>query len=602
MPHISAVAALALGLAAQSPEPVDPGTSYWFRVPAPVAPGIRAALERRFDCLCGPRDPQGDLQIIVSPQERDAFLRLAPGNTVLVRRGEPFAQRVGPAVPDAGYFTTAEILAEMNALVAAYPTLAKLVDLTTLPGAARTHGNNSIWALKVSDNIATDELEPAVVIAAQHHARELNSTYMVIGAMRRVLQTYASDPVIAQVVNDKELWFVPCVNPDGTNHVWSTDDLWRKNRRNNGTSFGVDNNRNYDVMWTSACAGSATGSSETYKGPSPLSEPENRTLLALNKAVRPEFYIDFHSYGREVLFPYSTCATVAPTLRTFLDRYVADLRTPMSYGTRAPSASSEAPEQFWVESGTLSFLVEVMTSFQPAFTSVVTEEQNLVWPGLRRALTTWRPGMRGVVRSITGQPVEATITYSPNLFNLGERSVSRGRDGLYKVWLPLGTHQVTFAATGYQSVTVPVTVTAYDQPVALDICMQPTSSVPTLAKSGTDRIGTITSLTYTSAGDAGAGYLLALALGATPGIPVGCGRTLPLNGDALFLASVQPGSPILNGIGTLPGSAQVAAQLVIPPIAALAGLTVYVGGVTTADDFPLSVKKFSASLPITFQL
>lgn len=594
---------LALAAAAQVPVPADdPGTSYYFRVPAPVASGIRAAIERRFDCLCGPSNPAGDLEVIVAPQERDAFLRLAPDNTVLVRRGEPFAQRVvGPAVPDAGYFTTAEILAEMNALAAAYPSLVKIVDLTTLPGAARTHDNNSIWALKVSDNAVSDEPEPAMVFAAQHHARELNSTFMVIGAMRRVLQTYATDPAIAQVVDGYELWFVPCVNPDGTNHVWNVDDLWRKNRRNNGASFGVDNNRNYSVMWTSACAGSTTASSETYRGPSPLSEPENRTLLALNKALRPEVYIDFHSYGRQVLFPYSTCATVNATLRTFLDRYVTDLYTPMVYTTRAPSASSEAPEEFWVESGTLSFLIEVMTAFQPAFSTVVTEEQTRVWPGVRRVLTAWRPGLRGVVRSITGQPLEATITYSPNLFSLGERSVSRARDGLYKVWLPLGTHQVTFAATGYQAVTVPVTVSAYDQPLVVDVCMQPVASVPTLSKSGTDQIGTITSLTYTSPGDAGSGYLLALALGTAPGIPVGCGRTLPLNGDALFLASVQPGSPILNGIGALSASAQASAQLVIPPIGALVGLTVHVGGVTTDDNFPLSVKKFSAPVAITFQ-
>ena len=81
---------------------------------------------------------------------------------------------------------------------------------------------------------------------------------------------------------------------------------------------------------------------------------------------------------------------------------------------------------------------------------------------------------------------------------------------------------------------------------------------------------------------------------------MGCGRTLPLNGDPLFVTSLQPGSPIVNGIGVLPGSGQVIAQLLIPPIPALAGITVYAGGVTVADDHPFSVEKFSAAVPITF--
>lgn len=590
-----------VGQAIPKPGPDDPGTSYSFHIPGPVAPGIRAAIEKRFDCQCMRQDPRGDLDVIVWPEELAAFARLAPASTVLMSRGRPYRELAASiqGTPDAGYFTTAEILVELNAQVAAYPGLARVVDLTTLPGAARTHDNNSIYALVVSDNVATEEAEPAIVIAAQHHARELNSPFMVIGAFRRVLQLYATDPAIQQVVDGNEIWFVPCVNPDGVDHVWNVDNNWRKNRRNNGSNFGVDNNRNYPLQWNSACGGSTSTGAETYRGPSAMSEPETRTMLALNRAVRPMIYIDFHSSGREVLFPYSTCATVPAALRTFLERYVTDLRTPMNYGTRPPSASGEAPEAQWAQSGTLSFLIEIMTSFQPAFTQVVTEETR-VWPGLRQVLTAWKPALRGQVRSVTGAPLESTITFTPNLFNLGEQTVSRARDGVYGLWLPLGTHRVTFAATGYQSFATDITVSAYDQPQDLDVCLLPVQTDPTLAKSGSDRLGTVTTLTYTSPGDGGDTYLVGIALGTSPGIPLGCGRTLPLNGDALFVASLLPGSPIANGIGVLPGSGQIAAQLFIPAIPPLAGVTVHAGGVTVGTEFPFSVKKFSPALAITF--
>lgn len=598
---------LALSLACQSPvdAPQDPGSSYHFRIPAPIAPAVRLAIERRFGCECTTASHEGPMDVIVQPEERDAFLRLAPSTVVLVDRGRPFHEIVGaqPGAPDAGYFTVAEIDTEMATLAAAYPALAKVVDLSTLPGAALTHQGRAIKALKVSDNVASDEPEPGVIVAAQHHARELNSTFMVIGAMRRILQTYATDPAMRQLADGHEIYFVPCVNPDGTEHVWNVDVNWRKNRRaNGGTSYGVDNNRNYPFMWSSACGGSTTTTSDTYRGPSAGSEPETKTMMALHQMLRPVKYFDFHSSGRQVLITYNSCATINPTTRTFIDRYVAALATPMAFTSRFPSASGEAPEWHWAESGTLSFLIEIMTSFQPPFVDVVTEEATRVWPGLRAGLTTWQPALRGRVRSIFAeQPVEATISYTPNLFSHAEKLGSRARDGLYHVWLPLGTHQVTFSAPGFRPFTKAVTVSSYDQAQDLDVCLIPTWIDPTLGKSGTDRLGTITSLTYASPGDAGAGYLVGIALGANPGTPVGCGRTLPLNADPLLVASLQPGSPIINGIGVLPGAEQITAQLFIPPIPALVGITVYAGGITTADGYPYSVKKFSTSLPITFQ-
>ncbi len=607
-------ALLAFSFVCQGPAPSatdpaqDPGTSYHFRVPALVAPGVRLALERRFDCGCAGAAHSGPIDVYVQPEERDAFLRLAPVGTVLVARGRPFRdierESIGPlGTPDPGYFTVAEIEAEMATLVAAYPGLARIVDLSALPGGAVTHEGRSIKALKVSDNVASDEAEPGIILAAQHHARELNSPYMVIGAMQRILQLYTSDPAIRQVVDDNELYFVPCVNPDGTEYVWNVDNNWRKNRRpNGGTSYGVDNNRNYPFMWSSACGGSTSTTSDTYRGPSAASEPETRTMMALHAMLRPMLYLDFHSSGRQVLITYNSCATISTTVRSFIDRYVAALATPMAFTSRFPSASGEAPEWHWAESGTLSFLTEIMTSFQPAFSTVVTEEQTRVWPGVRAALTIWRPALRGRVRSIFAeQPLAATITYTPNQFSHAEALGSRARDGLYHAWLPLGTHQVTFSAPGYQPFTTTVNVTAYDQAQTLDVCLIPTWSTATLTKSGTDRIGTLTSLTYTSAGDAGDGYLVGIALGTTPGLPVGCGRTVPLNGDPLLVASLQAGSPIVNGIGVLPGAAQITAQLFIPPIQALVGITVHAGGITTADGYPFSVKKFSASVPITFQ-
>ena len=68
-----------------------------------------------------------------------------------------------------------------------------------------------------------------------------------------LLENYATNADIKATVDNTELFFVPCVNPDGYVYNQTTNPngggMWRKNRRNNGTSFGVDINRNYGYNW-----------------------------------------------------------------------------------------------------------------------------------------------------------------------------------------------------------------------------------------------------------------------------------------------------------------------------------------------------------------
>src|SRR5262249_32326817 len=427
-------------------------------------------------------------QIVVLPEELAAFHAIAPGARLLAR-GRPFRdiareRATGNVdVPDPNYYTVAEIEAAIDAAVAAYPAIAQKVDLTALPGGVRTWENRSIFALKVSDNVALDEDEPAIVVAGQTHARELNAPVMVIGAMNRVLQGYAVDPALQALVDGHELWFVPMMNPDGVNHVWNVDNLWRKNRRNNGGGvFGVDNNRNYPFLW-GLCGSSSTTGSETSRGPSAASEPETQTMRNFIDRLRPELYLDFHSFGQDVLHLWAPCATVSPTWSAFDQRYVDDLRNAITYSFRAPSGSGEAPQDHWGGGGTLSCLVEVGTDFQPAFTLTQAEEVR-VWPGTQRALESWQPALRGHVRSSQLQPLAATVTIAPNQFAHGEVTKSRARDGRYALWLPLGTWTVTWSAPGFQSRSTTVTVNAYDQPQALEVQLDPVWTPPTLVKPG----------------------------------------------------------------------------------------------------------------------
>lgn len=601
------VASLAAASVAQ--QPIDPGTSYLFRLDNPGA-NQRLLLQQSFDVLgasCSSTATTGAMDVVVMPEELAAFRAIAPTAQV-VRRGQPYheirlqAQLQSGTDFDPLYYTITEIEQAIDAQVALYPGLAQKVDLTALPGAVRTLNNHAIFALKVSDHVAQDEDEPALLIAAQHHARELNSPVVVIEAMQRVLAGYAADPVLRSLVDDYEIYFVPTVNPDGVEHVWNVDNFWRKNRRpNGGSSYGVDNNRNYPALW-GACGSSSSTGSETYRGPSAGSEAETRTMRNLVARLRPEIYLDVHSYGRDVLRMFAPCANVDPTMAAFQQRYCDDLRAPMGYSTRDPSGSGEAPEDHYSSGGTLSFLIEMCTNtagFQPAYSTALAEA-NLVWPGVERAFTTWRPAVRGHVRSTNGlAPLDATITFTPAVLLQGEVTRSRIRDGRYSLWLPLGSWQVTFAAAGHQSRTTTVSVTTYDAPQTIEVELDPVFVAPTLTKSGSERIGTTVDLTYTSPGDAGQVCLIGWSLGTAPGIALGGLRTLPLNGDFLFEAAMR-GNPVLAPTwGVLDGLDQHRAQMALPNATFVVGLTTWCAGITFDAGYSRTVEKFSAAISVT---
>ncbi|MES4900766.1 MULTISPECIES: M14 family zinc carboxypeptidase [unclassified Streptomyces] len=209
---------------------------------------------------------------------------------------------------DAKYHNYAEATAEINAAVAKYPNiLSKRVI-------GKSYEGRDIVALKISDNVATDESEPEVLFTAHQHAREHLTVEMALYLVREFTQGYGSDSRVTGLVNSREIWIVPDVNPDGGEYDIATGSYrsWRKNRQpNSGSSnVGTDLNRNWDFKW--GCCGGSSGStgSETYRGPKAESAPEVKVVadFARSRVVggkqQIKAAIDFHTYSELVLWPF----------------------------------------------------------------------------------------------------------------------------------------------------------------------------------------------------------------------------------------------------------------------------------------------------------
>lgn len=192
------------------------------------------------------------------------------------------------------YYTYTEAVAKLNALAATYPALTKLENLgTTLEGRA-------ILALKISDNAATDEDEPEVLVMGCHHSREAISVICPLALADSLLMRYGTNPQYTDWVDNREIWVLPVVNPDGLTHCETTYYFWRKNRRG---GYGVDLNRNYDFQWGHDNTGSSNStSSETYRGASAASEPEIQAIQNFVDSRHFVFSISFHSYGNWLLW------------------------------------------------------------------------------------------------------------------------------------------------------------------------------------------------------------------------------------------------------------------------------------------------------------
>ena len=235
-----------------------------------------------------------------------------------------------------GYMTLAETYAELDSLKQLFPNL-----ITTKILLGNSIENRPVYMVKISDNPDADENEPEVLYTALHHAREPMSMMQMFYFMYYLLENYNFNPTVQYLVNNRAMYFIPVVNPDGYEYNRLTypsgGGMWRKNRRNNGGSFGVDLNRNYGPSnyWNAPNGGSSTNSgSDTYRGTAPFSEPETqiiRNFLAYRKIKNA---LNYHTYSNLLIYPYGALSYETPDSSIFRE-YAGDMTryNGYTYGT-----------------------------------------------------------------------------------------------------------------------------------------------------------------------------------------------------------------------------------------------------------------------------
>ena len=287
------------------------------RVDVESARDLQAALALTPDVWSHHLGPDGELDVRIPPEAMPVLEASGLEYDVLIEDVQTlidaqFAtlERDGgdggdQGIADDEWFLDFKTYDQINAyladLAATRPNLARVVVLgQSLEGRA-------IHGLEIAGpNGALDPaVRPSVLYNGCQHAREWVSPMTATYIADQLVRGYGMDPGLTDLLDNSTVYVAPVVNPDGYVYTWTTDRLWRKNRRNNGNgSFGVDLNRNWGFEW-GGVGSSSNGFSETYRGAAPFSEPETQALrdFILDRPWIVK-HVDIHSYGQLLLNPW----------------------------------------------------------------------------------------------------------------------------------------------------------------------------------------------------------------------------------------------------------------------------------------------------------
>ena len=238
------------------------------------------------------------------------------------------------------YMEPGGIKDELIALANANPDVMKLEQIGT------TTLGKPIYVIKMTADARNvpDGTRDAILFSSVNHAREWIAAEMG----RRLPGWFAAhknDPKIRELIQTRELWFLPIQNADGYDftftcglgdenemcdyRVRTSDDnrFWRKTLRDNNDNGvhgdnqdGVDPNRNYPAKRGIDEEGASNSfSSGTYRGPYALSEPENLAVDRLQRRVPFRANINYHSAGQLLLTPVSYNTDYYPPDSTLFD-------------------------------------------------------------------------------------------------------------------------------------------------------------------------------------------------------------------------------------------------------------------------------------------
>ncbi|MCE1187550.1 MAG: immune inhibitor A [Ignavibacteria bacterium] len=313
----------------------------------------------------------------------------------------------------AGYYSLDEINKNLDTMRLKYPNL-----VSTKFSIGNSIENRPIYGVKICSNNDVSDTRPEVLFMGMHHAREPEGMMTIMCYMYYLLENYQTNPLVKYILDNRQIYFIPIVNVDGYEYNRSTNPsgggMWRKNRRNNSGSYGVDINRNYGPMiyWDAPNGGSSTvASDDTYRGTAPFSEPEVAAVRDFLKLHRFKACLDYHTYSNLCIYPYGALNHETADSLIFRE-YAADI---VAYNGYTPGTDLQTVG-YSTRGGSLDYLYDgdlPGTGKVFAMTLEVGSDADGFWPAQNRIFPLAQANiLPNLYYSLVAGPYVALKTYS----------------------------------------------------------------------------------------------------------------------------------------------------------------------------------------------
>ncbi|XP_037377783.1 carboxypeptidase O [Talpa occidentalis] len=181
----------------------------------------------------------------------------------------------------------------------------KYKDVVTQHYLGMTYEMRPMYYFKISQ--PSNDPKKIIWMDCGIHAREWIAPAFCQWFVKEILQNYKDNSKIRNLLRNLDLYVLPVLNVDGYIYTWTTDRHWRKSRssHNNGTCFGTDLNRNFDVHWCTV--GSSKDCNDLkFCGTGPVSEPETKAVSSLIDSKKENIlcFLTIHCSGQLILTPY----------------------------------------------------------------------------------------------------------------------------------------------------------------------------------------------------------------------------------------------------------------------------------------------------------
>ncbi len=309
-----------------------------------------------------------------------------------------------------------------------------------------------LLALNITDNPGVEEDEPEFKYVSTMHGDEWTCMVMCLNFIDLLLSNYGSDPTLTSYVDEIDIWVMPIMNPDGYVSVQRTNANY------------VDLNRNFPE------------GSGPNPDPNTTTGREAETAAVMNWTFANSFTLsaNMHTGALVVNYPFDNDnmgSVFSPTpdedLFVYISEQYSQHNLPMWNGdwfhgitNGAAWYSTTGCMQDWHYryQGCNEVTLELSDTKRPSY-ALMPQFWDENRDSMLAYMATCLIGVRGIVTdAMTGDPVYATITVVGR-----DHPIYTDPDvGDYHRMLLPGTYQLRFAAAGYETVILPVTVNAGD--------------------------------------------------------------------------------------------------------------------------------------------